>query len=135
MFIKIDVNTAKKCKPQSVHGKRYFNSDCYVKRKNYRRSKKYYYRVRSSINYDDLVCKSREYKKTLIKDQFNEFQKAFVSKLRGLRTTDPKSYWSLLNKGCDKGKNVSQKVARDVFYNHFKDLNNVEDVMLYYQKI
>ena len=69
-----------------------------------------------------MVCKSREYKKTL-KNQFNEFQKAFVSKLRGLRTTDPKSYWSLLNKGCDKGKNVSQKV----FYNHFKDLNNVED--------
>ncbi|CAG2201901.1 unnamed protein product [Mytilus edulis] len=65
-------------------------------------SKKYYYRVRSTINYDDLVCKSREYKKTL-KTQFNEFQKAFISKLRGLRTTDPKSYWSLLNKGCEKG--------------------------------
>ena len=73
-----------------------------------------------------MVCKSREYKK-ILKTQFNEFQKAFISKLRGLRTTDPKSYWSLLNRGCDKGKNVSQKVALDVFFNHFKTLNNVEN--------
>ncbi|CAG2205247.1 unnamed protein product [Mytilus edulis] len=111
MFVKInDKNVKKKCNSQFVHRKKYFNSECYIKRKNYRRSKKYYYRVRSTINYDDLVCKSREYKKTL-KTQYNESQKAFISKLRGLRTTDPKSYWSLLNKGCEKGKNVSQKVA------------------------
>lgn len=32
---------------------------------------------------------------------------------------------SLLNKGCDKSKNVVQKVALDVFFNHFKELNNV----------
>jgi len=57
--------------------------------------------------------------------QFCEYQKAFIEKLRGLRTSDPKLYWSLLNKGCDKSKNVVQKVALDVFFNHFKELNNV----------
>jgi hypothetical protein len=40
---------------------------------------------------------------------------SFVNKLRGLRTSDPKAYWSLLNKGCDKSKTVTQKVALNVF--------------------
>jgi hypothetical protein len=68
-----------------------------------------------------MVCRSKEYKKTIQK-QFNEFQKSFVNKLRGLRTSDPKAYWSLLNKGCDKSKIVTQKVAMNVFFNHFKEL-------------
>ena len=60
-------------------------------RKAYRKSKKYYYRVRSNENYCDVVCRSKEYKET-IQTQFNEFQKSFVNKLRGLRTSDPKAY-------------------------------------------
>jgi hypothetical protein len=60
--------------------------------------------------------------------QFNEFQKSFVNKLRGLRTSDPKAYWSLLNKGCDKSKIVTQKVAMNVFFNHFKELSNFSEI-------
>jgi hypothetical protein len=71
-----------------------------------------------------LVSKSRDYKNTLHR-QFSEYQKAFIEKLRGLHTSDPKLYWSLLNKGCDKSKNVVQKVALGVFFNHFKELNMV----------
>ena len=33
----------------------------------------------------------------------------------------------MLNKGCEKGKNVSQKVALDLLFNPFKNLNNVEN--------
>ena len=106
--------------------KKYFNSECYIKRKAYRKAKKYHYRVRTVDNHNDLVCKSKEYKNVL-KKQFNEYQKSFVSKLRGLRTSDPKSYWSLLNRGCDKGKITQQKVAMNVFFDHFKNLNNVEN--------
>ena len=57
--------------------------------------------------------------------QFSEYQKAFIEKLRGLCTSEPKLYWSLLKKGCDKSKNVVQKVALGVFVNHFKELNMV----------
>jgi hypothetical protein len=64
-----------------------------------------------------MVCRSKEYKQTIQK-QFDEFQKSFVNKLRGLRTSDPKAYWSLLHKGCDKSKTVTQKVALNVFFNH-----------------
>ena len=65
--------------------------------------------------------------KRLYKKQFNEFQKSFVNKLRGLRTSDPKAYWSLLNKGCDKSKTVTQKVALNVIFNHFKELSNMQN--------
>ena len=81
----------------------------------YRKAKKYYYRVRSIENHKVLVGKSRNYKNTLHR-QFCEYQKVFIVKLIGLNTSDPKLYWSLLNKGCDKSKNVVQKVALDVLF-------------------
>jgi len=52
-----------------------------MKRKAYRKFKKYYYRERSNENYCDVVCRSKEYKQTIQK-QFNEFQKSFVNKLK-----------------------------------------------------
>lgn len=61
---------------------------------------------------------------------FNEYQKDFIVKLRSLRSTDPKAYWSLLNKGCDKSNTVNQKVADfsfRCFFDHLKNLNNVDN--------
>ncbi|CAG2240630.1 unnamed protein product [Mytilus edulis] len=123
MLIKTTSNVKKHGCKKYNHCKKYFNSECYTKRKAYRKAKKYHYRVRSVVNHNDLVRKSKEYK-NILKKQFCEFQKAFIGKLRGLRTSDPKSYWSLLNKGCEKGKATQQKVAMNVF-DHFKNLNNV----------
>jgi uncharacterized membrane protein YqjE len=34
-------------------------------------------------------------------------KRLYKNKLRDLRTSDPKAYWSLLNKGCDKSKTVT----------------------------
>ncbi|CAC5377267.1 unnamed protein product [Mytilus coruscus] len=79
MFVKCNSNAQKKCNKRYTHCKKYFNSECYVKRKAYRRSKKYHYRVRSVVNHQNMVCKSKEYKKILQK-QFCEYQKAFVTK-------------------------------------------------------
>ncbi|CAG2251519.1 unnamed protein product [Mytilus edulis] len=108
MLIKTTSNVKKHGCKKYNHCKKYFNSECYTKRKAYRKAKKYHYRVRSVVNHNDLVRKSKEYK-NILKKQFCEFQKAFIGKLRGLRTSDPKSYWSLLNKGCEKGKATQQK--------------------------
>jgi hypothetical protein len=63
--------------------------------KSIEKQKSYYYRVRSIEYHKVLVSKSRDYKNTLHR-QFSEYQKAFIEKLRGLRTSDPKLYWSLL---------------------------------------
>lgn len=47
--------------------------------------------------------------KKVLQRKFTEYQKDFIVKLRILRTTDPKSYWSLLNKGCDNSNTVKTK--------------------------
>ena len=49
--------------------------------------------------------------------------KDFIAKLRDLSTSDPKAYWSLLNKKNTTGNNAVQKVALETFYDHFKNLN------------
>lgn len=59
--------------------------------------------------------------KKVLQRMFNEYQKDFIVKLRSLRSTDPKAYWSLLNKGCDKSNTVNQKVA-DFSFRCFFDL-------------
>lgn len=44
-----------------------------------------------------------------------------------MKTKDPKSYWSLLNKYSDKSISVVNKVASEtfgIFYDHFKNTNN-----------
>ena len=43
-----------------------------------------------------------------------------------MKTNDPKSYWSLLNKTTDKNKIVN-KVALETLYDHFKNLNVKND--------
>lgn len=68
--------------------------------------------------------------KKVLQRLFNEYQKDFIVKLRSLRSTDPKPYWSLLNKGCDKSNTVNQKVADfsfRCFFDHLKNLNNVDN--------
>jgi hypothetical protein len=81
--------------------RRYFNADCYVKRKMYRKPQNYHQRVRTTVAHLDMISKSKEYRKTLQK-QFKEFQKSFIDKLRSLRISDPKAYWNMINRGCNK---------------------------------
>jgi len=43
-----------------------------------------------------------------------------------MKSTDPKSYWALLNK-CDVDKkNVEHNVLVDAFYDHFSKLNSID---------
>lgn len=77
-------------------------------------------------NHRDLVSKSKDYKKVLQR-KLNEYQKDFIVKLRRLRITYSKSYWSLLNMECDKSNTIKQKVAINVLFDHFKKLNNVDN--------
>ncbi|VDI04680.1 Hypothetical predicted protein [Mytilus galloprovincialis] len=67
MLIKTTSNVKKHGCKKYNHCKKYFNSECYTKRKAYRKAKKYHYRVRSVVNHNDLVRKSKEYKNILKK--------------------------------------------------------------------
>ncbi|VDI17017.1 Hypothetical predicted protein [Mytilus galloprovincialis] len=92
MFVNCYSNAQTKCNKRYSHCKKYFNSECYVKRKEYRRSsiagQTNIIKVRSVVNHQNMVCKSKEYKKVLQKQfcerkklycAFVDFQKAFDS--------------------------------------------------------
>lgn len=81
------------------------------------------WRFKSAENRTNLIRCSKAYKKEINK-QYNTYRNDFISKLRNMKTKDPKSYWSLLNKSSDKSKSVVNKVALETFYDHFKNLNN-----------
>ena len=84
------------CKPktkpnvQSLKRKPYFNQDCYLKRKEYRKCKNLHWRFKRAETKVNLISSSREYKRTLNK-QFREYQKAIIEKLKNLRKSDSKA--------------------------------------------
>ena len=80
--------------------KLWFNRGCLIKQKEYFKARKMNWRFKSAENRSNLIRCSKAYKKEINK-QYNVYRKAFISKLRGLKTKDPKSYWSLLNKFSD----------------------------------
>ena len=104
--------------------KPWFNRECFIKRKEYFKARNTSWRVKSAENRTTLIRRSKAYKKEINK-QYNAYRNNFISKLRNLKTKDPKSYWSLFNKSTDQNKTIVNKVALESFYDHFKSLNNV----------
>ena len=60
---------------------------------------------------------SKAYKKCINK-QLRLYQKDFITRLRALKHSDPKSYWSLLNKADNSKPQVVQKVSVETFAEH-----------------
>ena len=102
--------------------KPWFNKQSELKRKNYQNAKRIYKKLNSRENYDNLVTSSREYKK-LINKQMREYNSSITNKLKLMKNSDPKSYWSILNKYSSEGKDKLQKVSVETFYEHFSKLN------------
>ena len=97
---------------------KWFNQDCRVSRINYLRNKDAFRRNKSYINKNNFIRSSREYKKCMSKAKQQSIKK-FEQKLRTLKTTNPKSYWKLLN----SNKNKAKKASINDLYEHFKSLN------------
>ena len=52
-------------------------------------------------------------------------KKDFIKKLRGLKNSDAKAYWKMLNKFDGSKHDTAQKLSLEVFAEHFKKLNTV----------
>ncbi|WAR18421.1 hypothetical protein MAR_000259, partial [Mya arenaria] len=89
---------------KSQNRKPWFDKDCKNARKQYHASRNKYRLPRSQDTYKDMVGRSRSYKK-------------------GLRSTDPKSYWNFLNRYSGERKDTMSKISSEVFYEHFVKLN------------
>jgi hypothetical protein len=55
--------------------------------------------------------------------KFHQYNKDINKKLRHLKSLDPKSYWSLLNRYSGEKSKVVSKISAEVFLEHFSKLN------------
>jgi hypothetical protein len=111
-------NTQGKTKHKSKPRQPWFNNDCKITRSQYFKAKRRNKKVRSTDSREALRKHSKEYKKATRK-AFKDFNRNLKKKLRNLRTSDPKTYWEILN----GAKSKINKVAIEVFLEHFKKLN------------
>ena len=104
-----------------------------IKRRNYFKAKNLHCPMRSVEIQSNIIRSSRLYKRDTIK-QFHTYRKEFIAKLRDLCTSDPKAYWSLLNKTNNTGNNAVEKEALETFYDNFKILiiTNVDEHQEFY---
>ena len=72
-----------------------------------------------------MITASKIYKKN-INWKFKAYKKGIVGKIRKLELTEPKLYWFILNRLCEKSKQNLNYIAVDTFYEHFKNLNVVD---------
>jgi len=115
--------------------KQWFDRECKTARENYYRAKNKYRRLRTSVSHDEMLQSSKKYKKEINK-KFKDFNNSIVNKLRGLKNTDPKSYWSLLNKYSGDKKTIVSNISNEAFHEHFSKLNeNLADDNLQYADI
>ncbi len=59
------------------------------------RARQKYNKFKSDVNREVMICKSKEYKKEVLKAK-RKSSKKFVNRLRNVRSKCPKDYWNLL---------------------------------------
>ena len=108
-----------------INSKPWYNHECKMLRKEYHCSKNYNRRKKTAENRLNMVRASRAYK-TAINKQFKSYQNNVAKKLRDLQTTNPKAYWSIINRICDS-KQILSDISADTFLDHFKGLNQEQE--------
>lgn len=112
-------------KPKKTR-KEWFDNDCKFARQQYHTSKNRHRKLRNAESFNDMVNNSKVYKK-LLNSKVRTFQNNVNKKLKNLRSSDPKSFWSLLNKYTGQRKETLSKITSEVFYEHFLNLNQSVD--------
>ena len=103
--------------------KPWFDNDCRKMRANYFKVKRKSNQTHGLANNFKSVC--NEYKQYIRKKSRTYFKSLHVN-LRNLQTTDPKEFWSLLNRNSSINSNKGN-ITLDTFYEHFKKLSQAED--------
>ncbi|KAK3089868.1 hypothetical protein FSP39_007206 [Pinctada imbricata] len=104
---------------QSKNRKKWFDKECYITRKEYRKYRRKYRKYGSIIFKNEMLIAQRVYKSTMdscIKNYRDNLQK----KIKMMRSSRPKDFWKLLNR---KRNNSDADVDIRDFYEYFKNVN------------
>lgn len=81
--------------------KPWFNHECKFERQNYRKLKRKYKKIKTERLKREVTEAETRYKKTLDKHS-KSYRREMRKKFKNLKSTDPKEYWNLLNRGKEK---------------------------------
>ena len=110
-----------------IPNKPWFNAQCKEQRKLFYRAKANCKRLQTSVSYEEMKNKSKNYKICLTRAKC-EYQNKLCKELRGLKSSDPKKYWSILNRELDQNKDSTLPVSLIELLNHFKKLSFSGDI-------
>lgn len=118
------------CNKKPKGDKPWFNYECKVARQNYRKLKRKLKIKRTEALKQDVAEAEKRYKKTL--DKHSKIYRADMrKKIKKLKTSDPKEYWKLLNKGRDRKQ---PNIPLGDLFKFFKNLNKAPDELLVQQE-
>ena len=113
----------KKSKTRTKRTAPWYTGECRKKRQEYLRARSKNNKQGNDKTKADLLSKSKQYKKEMLKAQ-REHNKKFKKKLRNM-DKNPKLYWNMLQ-GGKRNKKTSPISIKD-FYEHFKQLADDND--------
>ena len=108
-----------------TQNKPWFSYECKQARKQYRRSKNYFYRKRTEYARTKLKEKEKSYKKTLDKE-IAIYRKQMGKKLKDMKSKNPKEYWNILNKNTKQVKRSNIDIK--LLFDFFSELNKPPEV-------
>ena len=111
--------------PRINNRRPWFGPACKRARKTYHRARTKYNRHPSEYNKTNLKNASKAYKRTIYQ-YVREYKHAQATKLRNMKTSNPKHYWNFLKKMKPKSKSTPSPTLND-FYEHFKNVNTAPD--------
>ena len=101
-------------KPNRTHTDQpWYNENCEKSRKIYFNFRNKYRKLRSSRNLSLLKIASKSYKKDIDK-AFTDYHKKMITKIRNLKSSDPKSYWQIISKDSKSHAKINN-ISLEVF--------------------
>lgn len=122
------VKNAPKPKRVITAHKPWFNADCKAMKADYIRIKNRLKQDNTAFARDQYMNKAKEYRK-FIKRTSRSYFKNLHKSLRQLKSSNPKQYWEILNKGSHDVTKLG-KIAIDTFYKHFKKLSQKDETLV-----
>ena len=113
-------NKPDKTRARHYPHKAWYNQDCEMKRREYIKFKNRYRQLKNVNNLDLLRQAGKVYKKEINK-AFIKYKKTIVHKVRQLKTTNAREYWSIIN--GEKSNKILSNISLVALQEHYKKLN------------
>ena len=108
----------------------WFDNNCRRKRANFRKWARIHKQKQTVLTFENRRKAHGDYKKTL-KSAYNRYVRDTHKRIRTLRSSDPKSYWKLVNGNSNDKKQVVDSISHEIFQKHFEQLSNIPEDELF----